>query len=396
MPQPSFLSKGDTPQRTDTKWTEAVRWLGQLQNQAGADPANDPRRTDSYRNVLYKIARAGESTVIPPTPPDPPAAPSGLTATQSGLTSIDLAWTDNSSDETGFKIERKTGIGGTYAEIHTTAADVTMYADTGLTANTTYYYRVRATNADGDSDYSNEADANTDYTPEFDTQVVEWLKADVAGITFFGAGRIDTWPASIGTNAVHGRSEAGDTKCFLDTNAQNGLPVIRMEAANASGGFMKCLTFGTISQPFEVWVMFKWQNRSNYRYCFDRVGDGFTTLGYSITGDGAFTPPLSNKSYLNAASGLSGTGPNVTADDNYHIMRCVFNGASSSITVDGGAPVTGDVAGSRAMVGLMLGDRYDNISTNGGVLIGEIFVANAIGSNTVDRLAYLNSRWATF
>lgn len=57
MAEPSFLSFGDTPHRQDTKWTAAVRWLGQLQNQAGSDPENNPRRTDSYRDVLYKIAR---------------------------------------------------------------------------------------------------------------------------------------------------------------------------------------------------------------------------------------------------------------------------------------------------------------------------------------------------
>lgn len=61
MPEPSFLSKGDTPQRQDTKWTAAVRWLGQLQNQAGADPANNPKREDSYRTILYKIARATDT-----------------------------------------------------------------------------------------------------------------------------------------------------------------------------------------------------------------------------------------------------------------------------------------------------------------------------------------------
>jgi hypothetical protein len=58
MPEPSFLSFGDTSHRQDTKWTAAVRWLGQLQNQAGADPANDPKRTDSLWRILYKIARA--------------------------------------------------------------------------------------------------------------------------------------------------------------------------------------------------------------------------------------------------------------------------------------------------------------------------------------------------
>lgn len=63
MPEPSFLSNGDTPQRQDTRWTEAVRWLGTLQNQSGADPANNPRRTDTYNMILKKIAAAIDRTL---------------------------------------------------------------------------------------------------------------------------------------------------------------------------------------------------------------------------------------------------------------------------------------------------------------------------------------------
>jgi len=90
-----------------------------------------------------------------------PAAPSGLSATAASSSEIDLSWTDNSSDETGFKIERKTGSGGTYAQIGTVLAGVTSYSSIGLTASTTYYYQVRAYNSDGDSSYSSAAYATT-------------------------------------------------------------------------------------------------------------------------------------------------------------------------------------------------------------------------------------------
>jgi hypothetical protein len=94
-----------------------------------------------------------------------PQAPSNLTAAAASATSVNLNWADNSSGETGFKIERKTGSGGTWAQITSVGANVTTYQDTGLTTQTTYYYRVRATNAGGDSAYSNQVSATPPSIP---------------------------------------------------------------------------------------------------------------------------------------------------------------------------------------------------------------------------------------
>lgn len=84
-------------------------------------------------------------------------APTGTTATQ-----VTLGWT-NVEGETGYKIERKLGA-GEWGEITTRGVDVVSYTDTGLTPNTQYYYRVRATNGSGDSAYSNEQPVLTLFT----------------------------------------------------------------------------------------------------------------------------------------------------------------------------------------------------------------------------------------
>src|SRR5882672_32579 len=89
-----------------------------------------------------------------------PSAPSGLSASAISGTQINLAWTDTSSNETGFKIERKLGAGGTYAQIATPAANAAAYSDSGVTAGNTYYYRIRASNIVGDSAYSAETSVN--------------------------------------------------------------------------------------------------------------------------------------------------------------------------------------------------------------------------------------------
>ncbi len=87
-----------------------------------------------------------------------PVAPAGLmTETDSGGT-VQLGWTDNSGNEDGFEIERYDEAENKFKLIHTTAMDVTGYADTGLTENMTYAYRVRAYNATGASAYSDTAE----------------------------------------------------------------------------------------------------------------------------------------------------------------------------------------------------------------------------------------------
>jgi len=80
-------------------------------------------------------------------------SPSGLTSTSQTTSSIQLKWTDNSSDETGFYIESSTN-GTTYSVIATVDANTTTYVHAGLPQVTKYYYRIRAFNATLTSPYS--------------------------------------------------------------------------------------------------------------------------------------------------------------------------------------------------------------------------------------------------
>src|SRR5204863_4036667 len=99
---------------------------------------------------------------------------SNLAAAAASSSQIKLTWTDNSTNETGFKVERSTD-GTTYAQVATVGANVTSYSDTGLAAGTKYSYRVRATNAAGDSAYSNVTNATT--------AVAQTLPAAPSGLT---------------------------------------------------------------------------------------------------------------------------------------------------------------------------------------------------------------------
>ena len=113
---------------------------------------------------------------VSPEPIGTPAAPSGLTATAASSSQINLSWTNNATDQTGFTIDQATSSDfSTGLTTETVGANVTTYSATGLSAGTTYYYRVRATNANGDSTNTSTASATT--------QVQSSLPAAPSGLT---------------------------------------------------------------------------------------------------------------------------------------------------------------------------------------------------------------------
>lgn len=120
--------------------------------------------TTAYRYVRYLGPDNGSCNIAEiefwgasPVVLDLPDAPSGLAATPAKR-KVTLTWADNSTNETGFKIERSSD-GVNFTQIASVAANTTVYTNSGLTSGTTRYYRVRAYNADGDSTYSNTAGA---------------------------------------------------------------------------------------------------------------------------------------------------------------------------------------------------------------------------------------------
>jgi len=94
-----------------------------------------------------------------------PNAPTGLWIDIVSDTRLKLYWRDNSSNEDGFSIERKTEDDTSWAETARYNARHTIHTETGLLPNTTYTFRLRAFNTAGYSDYSNEATARTPGPP---------------------------------------------------------------------------------------------------------------------------------------------------------------------------------------------------------------------------------------
>ncbi|HEX8523355.1 MAG TPA: NPCBM/NEW2 domain-containing protein [Tepidisphaeraceae bacterium] len=136
-------------------------------------------------NAVGDSNNSGVASATTQALPTPPAAPSAPVASATSASAINLAWTDNATNETGFKIERSLDGATGWTQIATTAANVTTYSDTGLAAATQYYYRIRATNLTGDSAYTATVNATTQAAPTNGLPLA-WTSADIGPVQMKG------------------------------------------------------------------------------------------------------------------------------------------------------------------------------------------------------------------
>jgi len=84
----------------------------------------------------------------------PRGSPTNLIAKDVSENQIDLNWQDNSDNEESFKIERTDNVMNDYHEIASVETNTIAYSDTTTTPGKRYYFRVKAVNRLGSSDYS--------------------------------------------------------------------------------------------------------------------------------------------------------------------------------------------------------------------------------------------------
>jgi len=183
----------------------------------------------------------GDATASMPVEIDvvpPPVAPSGVTATATSTSQINLTWADESADEAGFTVERSTD-GVNFAQVAQLGAGVTSFASTSLAAGTTYTFRVLAFSANGSSAYSNVAQAKTLPPPPpaapLPTAPNVLRLAPILGRPVAGPARpVATAPAGPGLTTVRGitvaSSIAGQLASLLSASDSAGL-------ALSGGGF---------------------------------------------------------------------------------------------------------------------------------------------------------------
>jgi hypothetical protein len=140
---------------------------------------------DADTTYFYRVSALTDDGAAPPsdivsatTPIAVPAA-TDVTAIAT-LDTITLTWTDV-ADESGYRVERSLDGSTNWVELATTGQDVTIYVNATLSPGTTYYYRIVATNAGGDSAPSNIASATTEAPPPVIEGIAPAADAPAAG-----------------------------------------------------------------------------------------------------------------------------------------------------------------------------------------------------------------------
>ncbi len=148
-----------------------------------------------------------------------PETPTDLSPFAVSSTSIEVSWIDESNNEIGFELYRKEGLTGAYSinPIYTAPANVTAnsivsYVDTGLNPNTTYYYKVRALGANGNSPYSVE---NFTITLPIDIARPTFLEAPTVSISSIELNWVDNATNETGYNIY--RAEQGGDFALITT-----------------------------------------------------------------------------------------------------------------------------------------------------------------------------------
>lgn len=201
---------------------------------------------DAIDNTAATVASFRQSTK-----PVIPATPTGLSASGISTSEIDLAWTDKSNSEAGYYVDRSSD-GLNFSQVATLPANTASYRDVSLNVNSVYYYRVRAWNGSGSSDYSNLATATTHPELQFFEQLVssELSGAGHVAGTFFDTRSKDGSVQSITEVVSTGTPQSSYSylEHYWSINVQSGA-VIEVQADVATDAEGQTFTFAYSTSP---------------------------------------------------------------------------------------------------------------------------------------------------
>ncbi len=273
----------------------------------------------------------------------PPAAPTHMQAYVVSSSQINLAWTDNATNEIGFKIERKTGSGGTYAQIGTNSANSCARYDTGLEAGTQYYYRVRAFNNGGNSSYGNETNATTTAASGSGITLLDYYSFESDGTDSVGSQPLtDSGDVTWGGSGVVGNC--------AEFNGVNNLSASSFTLVNPAS-----FTFSGWFYLSSTWAGL---------FGFDNLGgDGSKFLALQSNGDQQATQGFFNNDYFPTVSVIADT----PAANTWAHFVVTYDGTTLVVYVNGVQKYSQDIPASAAPNYFIVGNRssLDSLGLSG-------------------------------
>jgi uncharacterized protein (TIGR02145 family) len=260
-----------------------------------------------------------------------PLPPTELRATVVSTNQVDLSWKDNSTNETAYKIERKTD-SGNFTEIGSTSKDVTTFSDQTVALNTTYTYRVYSTNTAGKSIlYSNEATVKTISAPILTTTSL----TEVTAIGAKSGGNISSDGGSpIAARGVVWSTEPAPTIALV-TKTSDG---------TGTGAFPSTLTGLTGNTKYYIRA-----------YAINAAGTSYGEELSFTTSAAAVLPSITTVTVTEITTSGAKTGGSITSDGNSPITaRGVVWGTATGPTI-ALATKTSNGSGSGAFVSSITG-----------------------------------------
>jgi hypothetical protein len=166
-----------------------------------------------------------------------PNAPSNLKATALSYRAIQLNWTDNSTNETGFEIWRSNSPANTGAAIITTTAPgVTSYIDSTAAGGTQYFYEIRAVNQYGASNFtSNYTEAEFKFNNNYVDSTGNGHTITVVGSPTFDATTRAEGTYSVKLNGTNQALTLNNTNGWLQENYYQRTIATWVKASSTSG-----------------------------------------------------------------------------------------------------------------------------------------------------------------
>jgi photosystem II stability/assembly factor-like uncharacterized protein len=277
----------------------------------------------AYLALNYASAFKSNSQIVPPTPP------SVLTVAGFSHSRVALRWTDNSSNEDYFIVERSTddvkydSVGTVLKNSFVTSGEI--FTNTALAAQTTYYYKVRAVNSAGKSAYSNKVSATTLQNCLSSSAIP--TNRSWTGTTLNESG------IGIKTDALVSITSSGTTGLYnidkLTVGAATGIhtdPAAASVVENCGNIFVQTSTYdmingnGTWNSTTKT-LTIHWQTRPNYNYRAE------TTVFTLNANDPIPASPSSLTAYVINATSLAVGWSGTNYSTSYIVERSLTTGS---------------------------------------------------------------------